>query len=70
MVTHWSKDLCGAKGRVVGYDGKDVKVEIVEEPRYNKEKVKEIISILSTKADINFSLRFAAEILGLKFDQL
>ena len=60
MLTHWSKDLCGAKGRVVGYDGKDVKVEIIEEPRYNKEKVKEIISLLSTKADINFSLRFAA----------
>jgi len=40
MITHWSKDLCGAKGRVVGYDGKDIKVEITEEPRYTKEKVK------------------------------
>lgn len=30
----------------------------------------EVIKLLSTKADIFFSLRFAAEILRTKFDQL
>ena len=70
LVTHWNQDLCGAKGKVVGHNAGQVKVEILEEPRYNKEKVKKIISLLSTKADINFSLRFTAEILMMKFDHL
>jgi hypothetical protein len=54
----------------VDYNHGKVKVEILEEPLYTEDKVKEIINILSTKADINFSLRFAAEILNMKFDHL
>lgn len=47
-----------------------MKVEILEEPRYREEKIKEIIDTLSTKADIFFSLKFAAVIIGMKFDHL
>lgn len=47
-----------------------VKVEIIEEPRYRQDKVKEIIDTLSTKADIFFSLKFTAAIIGMKFDHL
>lgn len=71
LLTHWNKDMCGAKGRVVGYDhNKLVKVEIVEQPRYKNEKLGEIIETLSTKADIFFSLRFTAAIINMKFDHL
>lgn len=43
LVTHWNQDLCGAKGKVVGYDNNKVKVEIIEHPKYKEDKVKEII---------------------------
>jgi hypothetical protein len=47
-----------------------VKVEILEEPNYKEEKLRVIIETLSTKADIYFSLKFSAAILGMKFDHL
>ena len=72
LVCHSDKTMCGARGKVVGYanNGKQVKVRIEEPPRYSDQRLSEIIHILSTKTDIFFSLRFAAEILGTKFDQL
>ena len=71
MLCHPNKELCGAKGKVVGYADKGkVKVRFEQPPRYNNKQTEDIIRILSTKADIFFSLRFAGEIIGSKFDQL
>ena len=52
--------LCGAKGKVMGYEKGQVRIEMIEEPRYHQDKLAEIINLLSTKADLNFSLRFVA----------
>jgi hypothetical protein len=72
LFTHPDLKLCGARGRVVGFskEHKKVKVQVLQEPRYNSSKLSEIVKMLSTKADIFFSLRFAAEILRIPFDQL
>lgn len=72
LLTHPDPKLCGAKGRVVGFhkEQRKVKVQILQKPRYNSSKLGEVVKMLSTKADIFFSLRFSAEILRLQFDQL
>ncbi len=72
LVCHPDKRICGAKGRVVGYasNGRGVKVRVEQEPKYNDQRMSDIIKLLSTKADIFFSLRFAAELVGTKFDHL
>jgi hypothetical protein len=72
LLAHPDPKLCGAKGRVVGFakEQKKVKVQVLQEPRYNSSKLGEIVKMLSTKADIFFSLRFSGEILKMPFDQL
>jgi hypothetical protein len=72
LLTHPDAKLCGARGRVVGYakEQRKVKVQLIQEPKYNSSKLGDIVKMLSTKADIFFSLRFAAEILRMPFDQL
>jgi hypothetical protein len=62
LITHPDTKLCGAKGRILGFqkDQKKVKVQILQEPRYNSNKLSEVVKMLSTKADIFFSLRFSA----------
>jgi hypothetical protein len=47
-----------------------VKVEIVKNPKYSDSKLSDVVKMLSTKADIFFSLRFSAEILQIPFDHL
>ena len=47
-----------------------MRVKIEQQPRYQKIRAEEIVKILSTQADIFFSLRFAGEIVGTKFDHL
>lgn len=72
LLAHPDPKLCGAKGRVVGFhkEQRKVKVQILQKPRYNSSKLGEVVKMLSTKADIFFSLRFSAEILRMQFDQL
>lgn len=72
LLTHPDPKLCGAKGKIVGFqkEQRKVKVQILQKPRYNSSKLGEVVKMLSTKADIFFSLRFSAEILRLQFDQL
>jgi len=52
---------CGSVGRVVGFTEKGmVKVEVIQNPKYSDSKLSEVVKMLSTKADIFFSLRFSA----------
>ena len=52
---------CGSVGRVVGFTETGmVKVEVIQNPKYSDSKLSEVVKMLSTKADIFFSLRFSA----------
>lgn len=71
LIIDEDRTRCGSVGRVVGFTEKGlVKVEVVQNQKYSDSKLSEVVKMLSTKADIFFSLRFSAEILQIPFDHL
>jgi len=71
LIIDEDRTRCGSVGRVVGFTEKgSVKVEITQNQKYSDSKLSDVVKMLSTKADIFFSLRFSAEILQIPFDQL